>query len=366
MSKIPLANGNVLHDWHAEVLALRAFNHFILEECKAVLAEGKQSPFLHLRTGADLSTKHGGYDPPFAWRDGVSLHMYCSEVPCGDASMELTISAQEDDTPWEAPLSRHMMERSGLQPSTTPSSSSSALAATPDLLLLGRACFSHLGVVRRKPGRADAPPTLSKSCSDKLALKQCTSLLGSVTSLLVSPRGVYLESLVMPESQFSETACERCFSPRGRMAGVDGVEGGWGEGYEFRPFEVKTTSLDFAYSRQGGKQGVGETRYVPSNIATAWNSNGLLENTIGGVMQGRKQTDPRGGSAVCRRRMWSLARDIARLLGAEDAVPKDETYAALKETRRLADRRLVKEVLRAEALKGWVRNSGDEGFGLAI
>lgn len=346
---------------------MRAFNHFILEECKAVLAEGKLSPYLRLRSDADANTKNGSCPPPFAWREDVSLHMYCSEAPCGDASMELTISAQEDATPWEVPLSRHMIERNGLESSTSSSSPSLDPApATPDLLLLGRACFSLLGVVRRKPARPDAPPTLSKSCSDKLALKQCTSLLSSVASLLVSPRGVYLESLVLPESQFSEKACERCFSTRGRMAGVGEMKGRWVGGYEFMPFEVKTTGLEFAFSRRGGDQVESETRYVPSNLATAWTANGLMENIIGGVMQGRKQTDPRGGSAVCRRKMWSLAREIAELAGIHNVVPEDGTYKKFKESKVLAERRRVKEDLRTAALKGWVRNLGDEGFGLDV
>jgi len=33
-SKIPHAKGIVLHDWHAEVLTLRAFNYFLIQECQ--------------------------------------------------------------------------------------------------------------------------------------------------------------------------------------------------------------------------------------------------------------------------------------------------------------------------------------------
>lgn len=355
-SKISTAQGTILHDWHAEVLTIRAFNHFILEECRAILAEGRRtSPYLRLRTDADPS----GEARPFVWREDVSLHMYCSEAPCGDASMELTIAAQADAAPWQAPLPKHLMDRNGFVVSTD-------AASVPDLWLLGRACFSHLGVVRRKPARPDAPPTLSKSCSDKLALKQCTSLLSSVASLLVNPQGVYLTSLVLPESQFSETACERCFSPRGRMASVGELGTRWGSGYQFWPFEVQTTGLEFSFSRRA----VGDeakTKFVASNLATAWTARGLADNVIGGVLQGRKQTDPRGGSAVCRRRLWGLTKEVARLAGADDAAaPQAETYGDMKECNALEERRRVKEDLRAEALKGWLRNSGDERFGLAI
>lgn len=92
-SKIPAANGVVIHDWHAEVLALRAFNRFVLHECHRLVIEGAgaSSEFLRRRTESELSPRRNDDDAdaddswhqqPFAWRDDVSLHMYCSEAPC--------------------------------------------------------------------------------------------------------------------------------------------------------------------------------------------------------------------------------------------------------------------------------------------
>lgn len=342
-SKLSSANGNVLHDWHAEVLATRALNHFVLQECKA-LAEGKYSLYIRRKTDGGPETQ------PFAWREGVALHMYCSEAPCGDASMEITMSAQDDASPWEAPLPPHLMDKVD--------------GGSPDLALLGRACFSQLGVVRRKPSRADAPSTLSKSCSDKIALKQCTSLLNSLTSPLVHPRGVYLSSLVLPESQFSAIACERCFTAQGRMASVRDSHYKWEDGYSFRPFEVQTTGLEFAFSRRGTEKG-DMARFVASNLATAWSCNGLAENVIGGVLQGRKQSDPRGGSLVSRGKMWALATEVARLAGMEELALFHGTYEEMKEGVSMAGRRKVKTEVRSSALKGWVRNTGDEAFGMS-
>ena len=42
VSKVPQANGNVLHDWHAEVLAIRGFNSWILEECAMLAQSGRE------------------------------------------------------------------------------------------------------------------------------------------------------------------------------------------------------------------------------------------------------------------------------------------------------------------------------------
>lgn len=399
-NKLSSANGLILHDWHAEVLAIRSFNHFVLQECKAILATENgpkpyESPYLHRRTNDDVERTNGKevddndgcqkQQQPFVWKDNVTLHMYCSEAPCGDASMELTMSAQEDASPWESPLPPRLLAKAN-----SCSSSSSSFAATenpqnqlpsppsstPDLLLLGRACFSHLGVVRRKPARPDAPPTLSKSCSDKLALRQCTSLLNSVVSFLVSPRGVYLRSLILPESQYSATGCERCFSPKGRMVSLI-VDSGNAteeeEEYAFRPFDIATTSLEFPFSRRGGGDGVVE-KYVASSLSTAWSINGLAENIIGGVLQGRKQSDPRGGSQVSRAKMWDLARHVADMVAAAAAsvgdayattIPSAGTYQELKESSLLDSRRLAKVRVIEDALMGWVKNVGDDRFNLS-
>src|SRR6187402_1945264 len=119
--------------------------------------------------------------------------------------MELTMAAQEDATPWDLPPSTNTS-------SHTPSS------PTNTTVLHGRGYFSALGSVRRKPSRPDAPPTLSKSCSDKISLKQSTSLLSSISSLLISPDNIYIHSLILPSSQYSAVACTRAFSDSGRLA----------------------------------------------------------------------------------------------------------------------------------------------------
>jgi tRNA-specific adenosine deaminase 1 len=289
----------------------------------------------------------------------------------GDASMELIMASQEDSTPWDLPA---------LSASTSPST----ISSKPPSLLHGRGYFSALGQVRGKPSRPDAPLTLSKSCSDKLALKQSTSLLSSLTSLLISPQNAYLTSLVLPSSQYSETACTRAFSSSGRLTPLKGKE--WGGGYAFREFKVLTTEKEFAYSRrQALKPG---EKLVPSNITSI---SGLSpadsETLIGGTLQGRKQFSLPGASRVCKRRMWQLALSVAgiacqhifindgdngkpeenkdKLMGDHAIVKslKAKTYAEVKEVNQLEERMKVKREVREAALIGWVRNEGGDGFG---
>ncbi|AEO54699.1 hypothetical protein MYCTH_2297544 [Thermothelomyces thermophilus ATCC 42464] len=398
-SKLAQANGVALHDWHAEVLAIRAFNRFILDECHRLARDdAAESDFLRRRTQEELPPISNGpwHHQPFAWREDLTLHMYCSEAPCGDASMELIMSSQDDATPWEEP--------SPLCPSPSPASPSSSTALSPSFssssssspppphhhhhppsssepTLLGRGFFSRLGIVRRKPSRADAPPSRSKSCSDKLALHQCTSLLSSLASLFVSPRGAYLASLVLPASQHSPAACRRCFSaepPDGRMAGLDKEGPAWrGTGYGFHPFRVQATEREFEFSRRGirarstdGAAGGGrgeEIKVVASNLAVAWTVGGEVEEgLIGGVMQGRKGFDVKGASLTSRRKMWAAAVEVAGTLG--DKVISEAlamgSYDGVKGGHLLEGRRRVKEQVRGEVLKGWLRNTGDEDFSL--
>lgn len=260
--------------------------------------------------------------------------------------MELTMAAQEDSTPWELPL-----------PTASPPPASSTSQSDDTPILHGRGYFSALGAVRRKPSRPDAPPTLSKSCSDKLSLKQCTSLLFSITSLLISPQNAYLTSLVLPSSQHSSVACTRAFSSSGRLEPLKGKT--WDGGYAFREFKVLTTEKEFAYSRrQESKAG---EKLVPSNIAST-STPTFGDTLIGGTLQGRKQFSMKGASRVCKRRTWKLALEIAGVVGVP-SIERDlraQSYGEVKGSALLEGRRKVKNEVREEALTGWIRNEGGE------
>jgi tRNA-specific adenosine deaminase 1 len=250
--------------------------------------------------------------------------------------MELTMAAQEDATPWARAES----------------------SLTEEPVLHGRGYFSNLGVTRRKPSRPDAPPTLSKSCTDKIALKQSTSLLSSITSLLVSPKKFYIHSLVLPYSQLSEVAVERAFSPSGRLKELNGRV--WESGYKFKPFRVLSTTREFSYSRRP----TDAKELVSSNISSSWTPYGA-ETIIGGTMQGRKQFDVRGASKVCKRRLWKLAAEIASRAESPElqVYLLGNTYLDLKDGDMLAQRRKVKEEAR-KMMGGWIRNEGGEEFAI--
>lgn len=254
--------------------------------------------------------------------------------------MELTMAAQEDATPWEASSS------------------------TPDIegALSGREFFSQLGIVRRKPARRDAPPTLSKSCSDKLSLRQCTSLLSSLTSTLIAPGNAYIETLVVPSSQYTQNGFDRAFSTQGRMSALEGMA--WPDQHSFRTFAIETTDIEFEYSKR--TVSAKTEKISASNVAAAWSRSGVEESIVGGVVQGSKTTDIRGASSMSRKRLWASARNLAAQLDEPyeelRRALRSAEYGGIKQSELLTERNLVIAEAQAKALKGWVKNHGDSSF----
>lgn len=371
----------------------------------------KSSPFIRRRPRNLLSNSA---EPPFEICPDINIYMYCTCAPCGDASMELCMAAQEDATPWA------VKSESGDIPAA-------------DGLLDGRANFSVLGVVRRKPSRADAEATLSKSCSDKLALRQVTSLLSYPTSILIAPtKNAYLCGIVLPEEEISQTACDRAFSPRGRMQELvgrqwtmdQGVDVYAQYGYQFRPFQILSISTETVQSlwpygkprpdASSPSNSLGKSSNKTGNASAVWiascssqspfqfcssvgkrdklqlgsSTTAVTETIINGVKQGNKafSSTPLGASVLSRAKMWNTVLDVIE--SSEDlwdasakcewswrrVVDDCETYENFK--RPFQDQRNALSMpwsrVRMKAmedtkrvLRPWIPNRGDEDWNRA-
>lgn len=75
---IPEAGGIVLHDCHAETVAIRAFNRYLVNSCHQLAINGPQSGSV-----VERRQPHSTAKQLFSIRDDVKILMYCSEVPCG-------------------------------------------------------------------------------------------------------------------------------------------------------------------------------------------------------------------------------------------------------------------------------------------
>ncbi|EFQ98016.1 tRNA-specific adenosine deaminase 1 [Nannizzia gypsea CBS 118893] len=441
-SQIAQCSGLVLHDSHAEILTLRAFNHWLLEECKSVLTEFNKKHVDNSCAGVLDEINQGSGDPlncfgsrflqwnlentdlqepipwpPFRIKEDVKIWMYCSCAPCGDASMELCMAAQEDPTPWKL----YVPETSNTE---NPGSQ-------PQGLLNGRAHFSILGAVRRKPSRADAESTLSKSCSDKLAVKQATSILSFPTSLLVVPTSnAYISNIVLPAAELNRTGCDRSFGSgeSGRMRPLNGRT--WGTGhkadacFKFRPFEMTSLPMEevegmWKYGKPTAKSS--EEKVKTGNVSAVWTAppsnsprppftskwndihsfsepggykeffrtppTNLNETLINGVKQGYRLNSPgfKKASALSRARMWALLGDISKLLDEGGLVSEQlggtqtssltqivhsaPSYGALKSQTAMGGylqaRAQVLQDVRL-VLNNWIRNYGDDTWDMSV
>lgn len=252
------------------------------------------------------------------------------------------MASQEDAAPWEV-----------IRQTNIGSEAKEESTLAEETLLDGRAHFSLLGVVRRKPARVDAESTRSKSCSDKLALRQVSSLLSCEASRLVAPtENAYLAGLILPEDEISRVGCERSFGESGRMEALKGRSWPCGMasedrtvGYRFRPFQVLSVPAEevealwhFAKPKISADPGAIPRKSRPGNVSAVWTAapsyshsctvisdtgsktlpalrrsrTGMYETIINGVKQGNKAASPgaRGASLLCRAKLWALLWNI--------------------------------------------------------
>ena len=149
----------------------------------------------------------------------------------------------------------------------------------------------------------------------------------------------------------------RAFAATGRLNRL--ANHAWPGGYAFRPFDVETTAREFDFSKRSiCNLGM---KLQSSNKSAAWTPY-IQETLINGVLQGRKQTDVRGASAASRLSIWWTIASTAGGLAIPmlEHVAHARTYAEVKRTKLLADRRQVKKDVLKEGLVGWVPNVEDD------
>lgn len=296
VSALTWCEGLVLHDCHAEILAIRGFNQWLLREIEHMLRHSEYvSPWL----AHNFNTK----EPPFHLKRSVEILMYASEAPCGDASMELLMaanaSAGKDVEPWTAD------------------------GSNSKLLPPGRGNFADLGKLRRKPARADAEISMSKSCSDKLMLKQFTGLLSTpVRQLLCSDQATFLKRLIVHADRYHAVGYERAFAAHGRLLAVPQETISQARFFNVVPLSLSCPRFEFEKSiSQGGSK--------VSNLSAIWlagvgNGQPVVEALVNGVKQGFKQFDarPAKASVLSRKRMLELGLAIEALLLKSNVVPR--------------------------------------------
>lgn len=335
-----------------------------------------------LASGLPLPGCPSPYVLPYRLRQDVEISLFSTEAPCGDASMELLMKAAEaagrDVSPWAAApaASQPLNDSDSKQRSGSDTCEDHENAKLPP----GRGYFSNLGALRRKPARADAEISMSRSCSDKLMLKQFTGLLSFPLDLLIERTdAAYLSRMVVYQDQHNRQGYERAFDKQGRLR--EAVKSSHDGQSEARFFEVEVLPKGFrrfefekAVSREDV---IMQENKKPSNISTIWiagdDENGsVVEVLVNGVKQGYKQFDHRESKAsvVCRRKLLEKATRVDQLLKADfvkRGMRQDPSriahYSEIKSMPQRHPRRHLKQRV-FDALGGWPSKGLDDDFNI--
>lgn len=293
--------GWMVHDMHAEVLCLRMLNYVVTDD---VLKErqGKDTLLLERREGK------------LRLKEGRKLALYISEPPCGDASMSYVSQGREA---WEESAPKRLKSEDGA-------------------LRRGREGFDVLGVVRTKPGRADSRVTLSKSCSDKLCLRQETGLLNSINSLFVEP--MYLDYLVLLEAKYQQADFERCFRRIEPKAGT-----------AVKPLLYDKDPFTFHKLENAVPSPLSLVLCPPLKVAQV-----ILNGAKNGGYIKKKPPKPHGASILCNQKLVEKAQLLIQEIKETETKPP-ETYLALKSMNPHKELKL-----RLHGLLGWTATTTDD------
>jgi tRNA-specific adenosine deaminase 1 len=175
-------HGTVVNDSHAEILARRALKLLLWDDLRLHLKGGNGTPTLlepyDGRHGESSTDGNVQYEVP----EGVSLHLYISETPCGDASIIVDPCALEhtkgggDDGIRKLTGAKRVGKRKHLWSEHDKGTS----------------------FLRTKSGRSDLKPcdrTTSMSCSDKIVSWCFGGLQGALLSRFMKP--IFLSSVTV-------------------------------------------------------------------------------------------------------------------------------------------------------------------------
>jgi tRNA-specific adenosine deaminase 1 len=265
-----LDSGQAVVDSHAEVLAARGFRLWLASKVSKALETSENDSIPEDRTHSVEPIIHIEATK-VSLNPNLCFHFYSSELPCGDASMDSLERGQTEERRQLNEQKRREYEEAAKVRES---------GKEPEVLsgaIRGRLDYSLLGALRTKPGRPDADPADSMSCSDKIARWNVVGIAGRwLSDLLRQP--IYLSTVVIGGDNFDAGAMERALHTR-----LEDLESFLSPPFKLNKPLILPCELPFDKARS-------QKRSKTSPLGAVWWEGSLKAETL---VDGRLQSMPR-------------------------------------------------------------------------